>query len=203
MSLIAKKKASEDIPPLDGGTYIFVCVGVIDIGEQRNETFKNYSDKMMFIFEIPSETLEIDGEQKPRWLSKEYTVSLSNKSNLKKDIESWMGAQLTDGQIKDGFDLRQLLGKGGQLSVIIEEGKEGRKYNKITSVIGLPKGMNAPETKNELISYDIDNHDQATFDKIPEWIRNKIMSSTQWKSSGEVRDLDFKEAPVQQEAPPF
>ena len=194
MSLIAKQKATEAIPPLDGGTYMFVCVGVIDIGEQLNEMYKNYSDKVMFIYEIPTETLEIDGEQKPRWLSKEYTMSLSNKSNLKKDIESWLGRQLTEDEVKAGFDLTQMLGKAGQISVIVEDSKDGtRQYNKITSILGIPKGIPSPEAVGELISYDIDAHNEAVFEKIPEWIRDKIKKSTQWQRNTEPKTLDFKE----------
>ena len=194
MSLIAKKKESENIPPLDNGTYMFVCIGVIDIGEQRNEAFKNYSDKVIFIFEIPSETLEIDGEQKPRWLSKEYTVSLSSKSNLKKDIESWLSRPFTEEEVKDGFDLAAMLGRSGQISVIVEDSKDGTKqYNKITSILGIPKGMPSPETSSELISYDIDAHDDKVWEKIPEWIRGKIQKSTQWQRNVEPKPLDFKE----------
>ena len=193
MSLIAKQKESASIPPLDGGTYMFVCVGVIDLGEQRNDVYKNYSDKVMFIFEIPSETLEIDGEQKPRWLSKEYTMSLSNKSNLKKDIESWLGRQFTEEEVKSGFDLTQMLSKAGQISVIVEDSKDGTKqYNKITSIIGIPKGIPTPETSSELLTYDIDAHDDAVWEKIPEWIRDKITKSTQWQRNTEPKTLDFK-----------
>lgn len=193
MSLIAKQKESANIPPLDGGTYMFVCVGVIDLGEQRNEMYKNYSDKVMFIFEIPGETLEIDGESKPRWLSKEYTMSLSSKSNLKKDVESWIGRQFTESETKEGFDLTQMLGKAGQISVIVEDSKDGTKqYNKITSILGIPKGIPTPETSSELISYDIDAHDDTVFEKIPEWIRDKITKSTQWQRDAEPKPLDFK-----------
>ena len=208
MSLIAKKKATENIPPLDGGTYIFVCVGVIDLGEQRNETYKNYSDKIMLIFEIPSETLEIDGEQKPRWLSKEYTCSLSAKSNLKKDVEAWIGKQLTDEDTENGFDVSQMLGKSGQISVIIEKSKEGKEYNKITSIMGLPKGMPSPDAVSAPLIYDIDNHNNEVFEKIPEWIRNKIMKSTQWQRNTEPKKIDFKEnydtdETVKESKPPF
>ena len=37
MSLKAKRKPANNIPPLDGGTYMSVCVGVIDLGEQYRQ----------------------------------------------------------------------------------------------------------------------------------------------------------------------
>lgn len=194
MSLIAKQKESARIPPLDGGTYMFVCVGVIDLGEQRDDAYKDCNDKVRLIFEIPSETLEINGEQKPRWLSKKYTKTFGRKSYLRKDIEAWLGCQFTDEEAKSGFELIQMLGKAGQISVIVEDSKDGTKqYNKITSIIGIPKGMPTPETSSELLTYDIDAHDDTVWEKIPEWIRDEITKSTQWKRNVEPKPLDFKE----------
>ena len=37
MSLKAKRKPASDIPPLDGGTYMGVCVAVIDLGQQYKQ----------------------------------------------------------------------------------------------------------------------------------------------------------------------
>ena len=34
MSLKAKRKIVSSIPPMDGGTYMAVCVAVVDLGEQ-------------------------------------------------------------------------------------------------------------------------------------------------------------------------
>ena len=58
MSLKAKRKAASSIPPMDGGTYMAVCVAVIDLGEQYKQFEKQkqgkYAEECMFIFEIPS-----------------------------------------------------------------------------------------------------------------------------------------------------
>ena len=83
-----KDRAKPKIPPVEAGVYVSVCVGYIDLGEQYSEKFKNYSVKGMFVWELPGEMVEVDGEQKPRQLSKEFTVSSSSKSNLRKFIES-------------------------------------------------------------------------------------------------------------------
>ena len=79
MSLKAKRKPANNIPPVDGGTYMAVCIGVIDLGEQYRQFEKQkqgrYVNECMFIFEIPSERVQVDGEDKPRWLStKRLTV---------------------------------------------------------------------------------------------------------------------------------
>lgn len=60
-----------------------VCVGVIDLGEQYSEKFKKYSNEVQFVWELAGETVEVDGEQKPRQLSRTFTVASSKKSNLR------------------------------------------------------------------------------------------------------------------------
>lgn len=200
MSLTAKKKPGSDIQPLEGGTYCAVCVGVIDIGEQKNEKFGNYSNKMIFIFEIPDEKVEIDGEMKPRWLSQEYTVSLSDKSNLTRALTSWRGKPLSAEETKNGFDLSNMLNTGCQLQVIVEQ-KEDRAYNKITAIIGLPKGVEKPDPINDLLLYDMDSPNKAVFDKLPEWIRNRIEKSSQYKANAETKTLDFEEPDIDADIP--
>lgn len=85
MSLKAKRKVVSSIPPMDGGTYMGVCVAVVDLGQQYKQFEKQkqgkYAEECMFIFEIPDERVEVDGEDKPRWLSsRRFTVSLHERA---------------------------------------------------------------------------------------------------------------------------
>ena len=91
-----KDKAKPKLPPVEPGVYIAVCIGVIDLGEQYSEKFKNYSNKVQFVWEIPSETVEVDGKQEPRQLSKDFTISASNKGNLRGFVSSWNSKQYSD-----------------------------------------------------------------------------------------------------------
>ena len=107
MSLKAKRKVVSSIPPMDGGTYMGVCVAVVDLGQQYKQFEKQkqgkYAEECMFIFEIPDERVEVDGEDKPRWLSsRRFTVSLNERSALYQMLTSWRGKALTDAE-PDGF----------------------------------------------------------------------------------------------------
>lgn len=186
MSLRIKKKSGSSLPPMEAGTYPAVCVGVVDLGEQYSETFKKYSDKLLVIWEIPSQTIEIDGEQKPRWLSKDFSASLHEKSNLYQTLVSWRGKSFTEQELAvDGngfmqFSVLDMLGTGCFLQVIVEERDSGT-YNRITSVIALPAGMEAPATQTPLLAFDMDAWDDETFNALPEWVRNRIKKSTQYQ----------------------
>ena len=172
-----KDRAKPKVPPVEPGVYMAVCVGFIDLGEQYSEKFKSYSSKGMYVWELPGETVEIDGEQKPRQLSKEFTISGSNKSHLRKFIESWNGKSYGDEEFMD-FDLFDQVGKPCQLNVVLNETKE---YANVDNLMPIPRGFPAPTTDTEQIRWDMDKWDDTVFEKLPEWIQDKIKNSTQYQ----------------------
>lgn len=197
MGLIVKKRKASSIPPMDAGTYPAVCIGVVDLGQQHSEKFNTYSERVLLIWEIPSQTVEVDGEAKPRWLSQDYAATLNEKGNLAKMLISWRGKTFTEEELSDsgaGFNLTQMLGAGCLLQVIVEE-KESGTYNKITSVIGLPVGMPPVPPVSELMAFDMDAWDEAVLAKLPEWIQEKIMKSMQYHKQHTPTDaVDFPTA---------
>ena len=93
-----KDRAKPKTPPVEPGVYIAICIGVVDLGEQYSEKFKNYANKVKFIWELVGETIEVDGEQKPRQLSKEFTFSIS-KSASERSADLIRSVKLTDARI--------------------------------------------------------------------------------------------------------
>lgn len=65
--------------------------------------------KIRIFWEIIGETIEINGEQMPRLVSKEFTLSLNEKSKLRQALQSWRGKAFTAEELQ-GFDLRKVLG---------------------------------------------------------------------------------------------
>ena len=181
MALLAKKKAKSSVPPLAADTYPAVCVGVIDLGEQHSEKFKNYQNKVMFLFEIIGETVDVDGEAKPRWLSKEYTLSLSEKSNLAKTITAWTGREITDDENENGFDVSTLLGRKALVVVTCKENDNGT-FNDITVITSPPKMIQIPDAQSEQLMFEVESWNAEVFEKLPEWIQNKIKKSTEYQT---------------------
>lgn len=181
MALIAKKKAKSTVPPLAADTYPAVCVGVVDLGEQHSEKFKNYQQKVMFLFEIIGETVDVDGEAKPRWLSKEFTLSLGEKSNLAKTITAWTGREITDDENENGFDVSTLLGRKALVVVTCKESDNGT-FNDITVITSPPKMIQIPDAQSEQLVFEIENWNAEVFEKLPEWIQNKIKKSTEYQT---------------------
>lgn len=184
-----RDKARPMAPPMEAGVYFAVCTIIADVGDQYNENFKNTNRKLVLGFDIPSETIEVDGELKPRQLSRWFTFAYSKKSNLFKVLSSWIG--VTNEDALADYDLYELAGQGCQVQVAIND--KGR--NIINALMALPRGVPAPVSSNPVITYDIDEDgfDGPRWDALPEWIKNAVMKSEQYKDRGEDKPLDMPE----------
>lgn len=188
MALKVKDRAKPKIPPVEPGVYIAICVGVLDLGEQYSEKFKNYRNEVQFVWELCGETVEVDGEQKPRQLSRTFSVAASKKSNLRGFISGWNGVQYSDDQFSD-LGLFTQVGKACQLNVVLNDTGE---YANVDSAIPLPKGMPAPVTDTAPTLWNMDEWDDKAFEALPDWVQEKIKKSTQYQQMHAPTDaVDF------------
>lgn len=193
-----KDRAKPKQPPVEPGVYMAVCVGVVDLGEQYSEKFKNYSNKVKFVWALPSETIEIDGKTEERQLSKEFTFSTSKKSGLRSFLQSWNSKTYSDDDFAE-LDVFDQLGKACQLQVVLNDTGE---YSNVENLMPIPKGMSAPTSKTAFFTWDMENWDDAAFEKLPEWTREQIKKSTQYqKDHAPVQDVTVQ--PQTQGVAPF
>lgn len=172
-----KDRARPALPPVPAGQYLAVCVGVYDLGEQYSEKYKNYSPKIMISFDIPAVTIEVDGKQEPRQLSKEFTISGKNNSKLRAFISSWNGVQYSDEAFGEFNPLTQV-GKPAMINVLLNETGE---YANIDTIMPLFPGLAAPTTSTALKVWDMDNWDDKALSELPGWVQDKIKKSTQYQ----------------------
>jgi hypothetical protein len=192
-----KDRAKPKLPPVEPGVYIAVCIGVIDLGEQYSEKFKSYSNKVKFVWEIPSETVEVDGKEEPRQLFKEFTISSSKKGHLRSFLSSWNSKTYTDEEFLE-VDLFDQIGLSCQLNVVLNETGE---YANVDNIMPLPKGFPAPVSKTEPIRWDMDNWDDKAFEKLPEWTQEQIKKSTQYQKEHAPTDAVEVKSTAAQECP--
>lgn len=181
-----KDRAKPKAPPVEPGVYMAVCVGVVDLGEQYSEKFKNYANKVKFVWALPSETIEIEGKIEERQLSKEFSVSVSKKGGLRAFLESWNSKSYSDDEFAE-LDLFDQLGKPCQLQVVLNDTKE---YSNVANLMPLPKGMPAPTSKTAFFTWDMDAWDDGMFEQLPAWTQEQIKKSTQYqKEHAPVTDV--------------
>ena len=192
------------------GNHVARCYKMIHIGtvqEVINGQTKMLN-KVVIGWELPEEQHEFkEGEgKKPLVISKEYTLSMYDTAHLRKMLESWRGKGFSEDEAK-AFDVTKLIGVQCLLNVIHKTTKSGGKtYEDISSVTPLPKTMQCPKQINDTVIWDYDNPDQKVFDALPEFIRNKIVTSVEYitaKNPGQTTIQSNNGAPESADDLPF
>jgi hypothetical protein len=164
------------VPP---GAHFAICNMVVDCGLQEGFQ-KKPQHKIYLRWEVPDERVsyEKDGAtvEGPCSIGRFYTLSLSDKANLRKDLENWRGRTFTADELK-GFDIENVLGKPCQI-MVTHETDNGKTYANVTGVMGVSRDqMSRAKTakpENELMSFSLAEPDQRKFDKLPNWLKEKI-----------------------------
>ena len=197
MPIIATGKSGGGFEPVSEGLHTAICTAVIDLGDQQNERFGNKQRKVRITWEVDDETVVVEGEEKPRIISKEYTLSLSDKATLRRDLESWRGKKFTDDDIYvDGFDLQNILGKPCQITVVHNVSGSGKTYADIAGIVSIPKGMTPPQPVGDLVYFALDSDsDLSMIDTFPQFIQDKIRKSPTYEqliaAKSAPKDGDF------------
>lgn len=185
-----KDLAKPKTPPVEPGVYMAVCVGVIDLGEQYSELYKNYANKVKFVWALPTETIEVDGRKEERQLSREFSIATKKGCKLRTFLDNWNGTKYSDEDFLE-LDMFEQIGKPCQLNVVLSETGE---YANVESAIPLPRGIPAPETTTAYIMWDMDRWDDELFKILPAWTQDQIKKSTQYqKDHPSTETISIKE----------
>lgn len=191
MAIIASKKGGSDFTPISAGVHLATCISVIDLGVQTTtwQGQEKKQHKVYICWEAPDETVLIDGEERPRIIGRDYTLSLGEKSVLRAHLEAWRGKTFTEEEL-DGFDLVNILGKPCQLSVVHTE-KNGKTYANINAIMSLPKGMNPPPLMSETTYFDLGSEEcLSMMEALPQWIQEKIKAGDTYQELISINNSD-------------
>lgn len=176
------------VEPLEAGSYPARCVQIIDLGFQFNVMAQKTQRQVMLVWELPTETITIDGEEKPRVISDTFTLSLNENAKLYKTLIAWRGKAFTEEELK-GFDLQNVLDKVCILNLSVKESKTGNKYNRIAGVSKVMKGMTVAEAVTPIFSFDLDAKDALEqMQSLPNWIQEKIKGGETYKELMEQQE---------------
>ena len=182
--IIAAYGGSEKREIVPAGTHIARCYSMIHIGtvewEWQGEIKE--SNKVKIAFELPNEMRDFGGEEKPMVISKEYTISLHEKSNLRRDLETWRGKEFTTKELSS-FDITNVLRSSCNVSVIHKTSKSGNEFAQIGSISSMTKGSDCPKQINEsfIFNYE-DNFNEDWLEEQPEWVQDQIKNTDEYKS---------------------
>jgi len=124
-------------PPPPAGTYLAVCVEVIDLyGVDRKKYESEEMEKVdvtRFVFGVKTKSGQLH-----KIATREMKITSGPKANLTKFLKAWTGENP-----KPGMDTEDLKGKGGQITVTAEEARNGKVYNNITGISPVLDGYEA------------------------------------------------------------
>ena len=193
------------------GTHVARVYKFMNLGTRLQEyqgKLKDYPDTLVsFTLELPNELNEFEYENngetekvsKPFVISKEFTLSMGKKSNLRPFVEGIIGVQLTDAEA-GSFDIETLVGMTCQATIVHQQSKSDpdRKYANLKSVAPLMKGVEAPAQVNESVIMDVKTMTLDEFNALPDFLQKKIEISDEWKARFDPDEIERKKK-LQQE----
>ena len=183
------KESGGNFESTPSGMHLARCYRIVDLGTQKSEYMGQvkYLHKIMLGWEI--HTTKEDGtalkmrDGRPFAMFKNYTLSWSEKANLRLDLQSWRGRPFTAEEMRS-FDLETILGAWCLLNVIERPGKDGKMYVNIDSVTPVPpmmKKAGLPEGINKLEMFNLESPDMAMFESFSDNLKVKILASPEWQ----------------------
>jgi hypothetical protein len=160
---------------------------VIDLGTQHSNYYDKDSPKILVMWELPDLRITIEGKDLPRAISKRYTLSLSKKAALYRDLISWRGKEFTEEEIED-FDVGTVA-RANCILTVVHAQKDDEKYANVSSVAHLMKGMTKKEPENPVVTFNIqeDGIDNIP-EGLPDWVKDLIKNSMEYKAIHHARN---------------
>jgi len=195
MAFIATDNGGGEFKRVPAGVFIGRCYSLVDLGTQFSDG--KYGPKSQHKIKIGWElfgedetgeplTIDVDGKQMPLTISKSYTVSLHEKSGLRRDLAAWRGKDFTEDEAK-AFDVSKLVGAYCMVNATLSE-TNGKTYTNVAGLTPLPGALkNAkPAAVHESVVFDLDKPDMKVFNAFHEKLQDAIKRSPEWaKSQGQ------------------
>jgi len=173
------------------GVHLARCYRIIDLGTQKTEYMgqEKFQHKISLGWEVHA--VDDNGHKlfmkdgRPFAIFKNYTLSWSEKANLRLDLQAWRGRPFTPDEMRR-FNVKSVLGAWCMINCIEREGRTGKTYvnvggiSPVPSLVkqqGLPKAINANEF------FVISEPDMALFETFSQNLKTKIQASPEWQKA--------------------
>ena len=197
---------SKEFKIAPAGLHMARLYSVIDLGHQATEWAgeTKIMHKVVLTWELhgnddQDQPLKTD-DGKPLIVSKRYTVSLGDQARLRQDLEAWSNKKMT-AEDRKKFDLRNLLDKFCMVNITHSE--DG-KYANISGISPVPSALRNAQPKgiNPCLHFWLAEFDQAKYDALPKYYKEKIAESSEWRGQKQreadapkIEDDDLSDIP--------
>jgi hypothetical protein len=199
------------------GAHVGRCYELIDMGTQTDESGMyagKQNHKIKIGFELFGEddegnplTIEVDGKEMPLTITKDYTVSLHEKANLRKELTAWRGKAFTEEEAK-AFDVSKLIGAYAMVNVTHKTNAAGKTRANISGLSPLPSALknSKPAAVHPNRIFNLDDPDMGMFGTFYEYLQEQIKKSPEWKAFKTATtgsSDDFPNSSIDEESIPF
>lgn len=189
MGFIASDNGGSNFKRVPSGAFIGRCYSLIDLGTQHTDGQYGPKDqhKIQIGWELFGEdddgnplTVDWEGKTMPMTIKKSYTVSLNEKSGLRRDLASWRGRDFTDEEAK-AFDISKLLGAYCMVNVTTSE-NNGKTYSNVSGLTKLPTALKGakPAPVHSNVVFNLDEPDMELFSSFHEKLQEAIKRAPEW-----------------------
>lgn len=177
-----KKK---ELPEIKAGTYTGRIALVADVGIQPQKDWQTGEEQpakeiIHVVVEFPKIRLDVDGEDKPRWIGKQFKVV--NKYNADGSYNEYYensGMFKIIEPLMTGEDVGSIINS----QVICQIGHTKSGNPKIVTMGAVPEGLEVPELENPQVVFDFYNPDADEFNKLPKWMQKVCLEAEDYETS--------------------
>lgn len=173
MSFNPQEQEKREYDLIEEGTYGARVARIVELGVQKDKYGEK--PKVMIGFTIPSEKIEIDGEEKQRFMWHTW-FGLNQTSNPDSTLMKTING--IDGSVTH---LSQLLNKPCMISIKHSDPKpDGSQFANISSVSKPMKGLDIEEPDIDVYMYEFENGEDEVFEQLGEKIQERIKAAVNW-----------------------
>lgn len=202
MGFVASDSGGSNYKRVPAGAHVGRCYSLIDLGTQLSSG--QYGEKLQHKIQIKWELFGEDeqgaplvsDDGSPMTISKSYTLSLSDKASLRKDLASWRGRDFTEEEAK-AFDVTKLLGAYCMVNVTTSE-NNGKTYTNVAGLTPLPSALknSKPNPVHENVIFNLDEPDWTLFESFHDKLKEAIKRSPEYaKASGTMSETSEEDIP--------
>jgi hypothetical protein len=191
MSFIVEDTPSGgDFTPVPAGLHLARCYRIVDLGTQQTEYMgeTKHQRKIMLGWELHGKDDEgnelVTSRGDPLAIFKNYTLSWSEKANLRIDLQGWRNKPFSEEEMRR-FDISTVLGAWCMVNVVQRAGKSGKTYSNVGSISPVPsmvKQAGLPPAVNPNQLFRLAEPNLELFETFGKGLKEKIQSSPEWKA---------------------
>lgn len=159
------------------GVYPARLARIIELGDQEDKY--GVKSRVVFAFTVPSEKIELDGEQKQRMM---MTFPLNKTPNPDSTVAKYVKAL-------GGATWEDIIGKPCMIE-ISHKTVNGVVRANITNVTRPMAGFEVEQPDCDVFIFDFDNPSKEVFDKLSEFRQDQIKQAVNYQGSAVEKMLD-------------